>query len=271
MIDAHIHLDMYEDSQLTDMLAPLMQASNGPRTEAMQVTGLITVSSQLESCRRNLQIAKRYPGLVHPAFGFHPEQPLPDDAAAADLFQWMRKHADDMVAIGEVGLPYYTALEKRRAGERFDAEPYQELLEQFVRLAGELNKPIVLHAVYEDAAAACELLEKYNVSHAHFHWFKASRLVTERIIANQYSVSFTPDICYEPDIRQLAAVMPIDKVMAETDGPWPFEGPFKGQATVPRMAQRVIQEIAGLKRCSFQEAHALITQNTASFYRLPPF
>ncbi len=266
MIDAHIHLDMYEKDQLIAMLEPLLKEKNAPRVE-----GLITVSRHLDSCRRNLQLAQLYPTFVHPAFGFHPEQDLPDEAACTELFQWIRSHADDMVAVGEVGLPYYTALDKRQTGETFDTQPYLELLDQFIQLAGELDKPIVLHAVYADADAACELLEKHNVKQAHFHWFKGSHTVTQRIIANQYSVSFTPDLCYEPEIRQLATIMPIDQMMVETDGPWPFEGPFTGQITEPVMIRQVIQEIADLKRCSFHEAHTLIVQNTKAFYRLPSY
>lgn len=71
LIDAHIHLDSYENEPLEAMLKEL------PQTE---VECVIAVSMHLASSRANLQLASHYPTLVYPAFGFHPEQPLPSEA-----------------------------------------------------------------------------------------------------------------------------------------------------------------------------------------------
>ncbi|MEB3101220.1 TatD family hydrolase [Ferviditalea candida] len=54
----------------------------------------------------------------------------------------------------------------------------------------------------------------------------------------------------------------------ETDGPWPFEGPFQGMGTHPQMVRRVVEEIAGIKSLSVDETAKAVTRNTAEFYRL---
>lgn len=257
LIDAHIHLDAYGHAQQRDILSGLPAAG---------IAGVITVSMHLESARSNLRLARQYPSLVYPAFGYHPEQPVPAPSDVDELLAWMRRHADDMVAVGEVGLPYYTRKEAEEAGRPFDGKPYEELLERFIAFAKEHDKPVVLHAVYEDADVACRLLERYGVKRAHFHWFKGSPATVRRMAENGYYVSFTPDIAYEPEIRELARVYPPGQVMSETDGPWPFEGPFDGQMTHPRMTAAVAEEWSRIQGFSLQESRQRLYSNARRFY-----
>lgn len=248
LIDAHIHLDQYTDEEIPSLLE--------------EVKAVIAVSMQLSSCERTLRLSNSYQQ-VKAAFGFHPEQPLlsPNDETA--LFDWIHSHQDDMVAIGEVGLPYYLKQE-----QAIDERPYVALLERFVVLAKELDKPIVLHAVYEDAHIVCNLLEKHQLHKAHFHWFKGDEAIVKRMIERGYFISITPDCLYEEEIQQLIHAYPIELMMVETDGPWPFEGPFTKKRTSPWMMHSTIEVIASIKGLSTQEVAKIITQNTKTFYRL---
>ncbi|MNP21245.1 putative deoxyribonuclease YcfH [compost metagenome] len=173
-----------------------------------------------------------------------------------------------MIAVGEVGLPYYLQLEAMESGRPFDQTPYVHLLEQFISFAAVHHKPIILHAVYEDANVACCLLEQYGITRAHFHWFKGSLDTIERMANNGYYVSFTPDLLYEAEIQELARIYPIDQVMVETDGPWPFEGPFAGQMTHPRMVSSVIEAWSQIQQISISDARKIMFSNTERLYRL---
>ncbi|UPW81353.1 TatD family hydrolase [Lysinibacillus sp. Ag94] len=248
LIDAHIHLDQYKEHDIPTLLE-----------EAEHV---IAVSMNLSSSEKTWKLAKTY-AKVKAAFGFHPEQPLPSEAEEEALFEWIRQHAHEMVAIGEVGLPYYL-----RQDKAVDVRPYVALLEQFIVLAKELNKPIVLHAVYEDAAIVCDLLEKHQVTKAHFHWFKGDEEVIERMIFNGYFISVTPDCTYETEIQQLIKKYPIELMMVETDGPWPFKGQFDNKRTSPWMMDHSIEVIAAIKGLTTEEAARIITKNTTTFYNL---
>ncbi|GGA31195.1 TatD family hydrolase [Paenibacillus physcomitrellae] len=259
MLDAHIHLDQYSDGEIDSMLA---------EAERDALQGLVAVSMNLESCQRTEKLAARYPALVKPAYGYHPEQPVPSAEELGRLLAWTRKRAEHMTAVGEVGLPYYLRREKEEAGEPFELQPYIEVLERFLALAAELDKPVVLHAVYEDADLVCDLLDKYGIKRAHFHWFKGAETTVRRMADRGYFVSFTPDILYEPEIRQLALLYPPEQIMAETDGPWPFEGPFEGQATHPRMVHEVAAALAELYSWTCEEAAELLEANTRRFYRI---
>jgi TatD DNase family protein len=258
-IDAHIHLDMYEERDVIGMLSNLSKT---------QIQGLIAVSRHLESCKATEKLSSTYPNLVHAAYGYHPEQDVPGKEEREQLFDWISQHASQMVAIGEVGLPYYMRQEAEEKGLMFELKPYLELLDGFIALSASLDKPIVLHAVYEDADLVCDLLEQHRVKQAHFHWFKGSEQTVQRMIANGYYISITPDVLYEPDIRKLAAQYPIELIMVETDGPWPFEGPFAGIQTHPEMIINVIKQIAEIKQLSEQQTASVLMNNTRQFYRL---
>ncbi len=252
MIDAHIHLDQYKDREIELMLI-----------NADRVKGMITVSCNLESCKQNLQLSKKY-NKVRSAFGLHPEQNLPTDQEINRLIQWMKLHQEEMIAVGEVGLPYY--LRQDGKVSKFQYDQYVELLEVFIKLAKSWNKPIVLHAVYDDAPTVCDLLEKYSVTRAHFHWFNGDNTTIARMAENGYFLSVTPEIVYKEKIQKIVKTYPLEQIMVETDGPWEFEGPFKGKMTHPHMMSHSISVIAETKCLSNLDTAEIVLNNTKKFY-----
>ncbi|MFC4799213.1 TatD family hydrolase [Neobacillus sp. GCM10023253] len=254
LIDAHIHLDKYKNNEIDSILAG-----------AEWLEAVLAVSYDLESCKRNLQLSRKYQK-VKPVFGFHPEQGLPSEAEFSSLIDWMTLHRAEMIAVGEVGLPYYLRQEQRVSSAQ--SGQYIELLEIFVELAKNWEKPIVLHAVYGDAPIVCDLLEKHSVEKAHFHWFKGDDKTIERMIENGYFISVTPEIVYKEKIQRIAQVYPIEQMMVETDGPWPFEGPFLGKITNPVMMKDSISMLAKIKKLTETEVSERVLENTQEFYSI---
>lgn len=91
------------------------------------------------------------------------------------------------------------------------------------------------------------------------------------MINKQYMISITPDCWYEEEIQSIIKQYPLELVMAETDGPWRFEGPFQNQMTHPNMIMEVIKKIAEIKQLSFDKVRQQISANTTNFYRLKRF
>ncbi|MFD2629540.1 TatD family hydrolase [Oceanobacillus kapialis] len=254
VIDAHIHLDMYTEPEQQRILQEL-NASN--------VVALICVSNHLKSAGKLLDLSKK-DTRVKPAIGYHPEQELPTEEEFLGLWKWMDQKSKHFVAIGEVGLPYYM----RKDNPEVNLTAYVELLEKFIMKAAQLDKPIVLHAVYEDAPIVCDLLEKHQVSKAHFHWFKGDEQTVERMIKNGYYISITPDCLYEAEIQKLIQSYPLEQMMIETDGPWPFEREFQGRLTHPHMLHRIVEKIATLKKMNEGQVYQKLLMNTKQFYNL---
>ncbi|WP_080874472.1 TatD family hydrolase [Oceanobacillus timonensis] len=255
MIDAHIHLDWYQPNELQQVI------------HARKIDGMIAVASNFESCQTVWQLAERYP-FVYPAFGWHPEQALPSSQEISQIIQAIEQRSTDIVGVGEVGVPYYA---KRKDASSLDVTPYHAILERFIQVAKKYDLPIILHAVYEDASIVCDMLEKYQIKRAHFHWFKGDQATIKRMIANQYMISITPDCWYEEEIQSLIKQYPLELMMAETDGPWPFQGPFQNQMTHPDRIIDVMKKIAEVKQLPFDNVRQQITDNTYHFYRLERF
>lgn len=256
-VDSHIHLDAYKEEERQLILTELKHYN---------VAYVIAVSMNMASCLDNQALHRAHPDLVKPAYGFHPEQPVLPKQELEHMLDWIRKHRHEAVAIGEVGLPYFKRKEAEAKGEPFDLEPYIELLDTFIALAAELDKPLNLHAIYEDADIVCYLLQKHRIKRAHFHWFKGSAQTIERIIRLGYHISFTPDLVYDPEIQQVAELVPLEHIMVETDGNWQHEGPYADQMTHPRMVADAVAKIAAMKGVSVEDAKRIIWQTTEAFY-----
>lgn len=254
IIDAHIHFDHYSKEEQKHILQEL---------EQYNIEALLSVSFHLESSKENLRLHKQ-DCRIKPAFGFHPEQSLPSTEELEQLFKFMVEHKEAMIAVGEVGLPYYM----RKEQTEIPLEPYIEVLEEFVKFAKKLNKPVALHAVYEDAPIVCDLLEKHSIEKAHFHWFKGDTRTIERMIANNYHISITPDLLVEGNIQSLAEIYPLTLTMVETDGPWPFDEVFPGQMTHPKMIHETVKALAKIKSLPIEEVYKTVYNTTKQFYNL---
>lgn len=254
IIDSHIHLDLYTDAEMRVIMNNL---------ESSQIQALISVSNHLSSAKKT-QERSRLDSRIKPAYGYHPEQALPAETDVLSLQAFIDENAAEMIALGEVGLPYY----ERQKDTTIPLAPYVELLEVFIQQANRLEKPIILHAVYDDAPIVCELLEKHSVKRAHFHWFKGDQKTMQQMIQNGYFISITPDVLYEQEIRSLVATYPLSQMMVETDGPWRFSGVFKNQLTEPKMIHQTIREIANIKQIKRSDVYEQILENTEHFYNL---
>jgi TatD DNase family protein len=255
IIDSHIHLDQYHDVEINEMLE-----------KELSIEALISVSMNLESCKRNLLLAKQY-SKVKPAFGFHPEQKLPSERELGDLLSWMEENIDHMIAVGEVGLPYFMRMEKQVTESEYGR--YIELLEVFIKLAKKWDMPIGLHAVYTDSPVVCGILEKHSYAKAHFHWYKSDIKTTQRIIANGYFASVTPEVVMdEAESVIVVQSFPIEQLLVETDGPWPFEGPFSGRRTHPLMIVESLKKIAEIKKFELRDTAKQIRNNTKLLYKI---
>lgn len=256
--DAHIHLDMYEEAEVAQLLQRAAEAT---------VTNIVTVSMNLASAQKNRDLARKHHS-IFPAYGYHPEQPLPSETELSDLLHWMENLLlqGEKFAVGEVGLPYYTRTELERTGQLFDERPYVALLERFIQFAAAYQLPIALHAVYEDADKVLELLDHYRIERAHFHWFKGSKQTIQNMIDRQYYISITPDVACESEIQQLVRDYPLELMMTETDGPWPFEEVYGEVATHSAMVTDVVEHIARLKQLEPSFVRQMVYANAQRFY-----
>lgn len=253
MYDAHIHLDQYDLAQLPALIE---------KWQEYGLKGLIAVSTNLQSCYDTLNLSERFPNFVYPCLGWHPEQRLPSHSELTELVQLIRSEKHRIVGVGEIGLPHYFLAEL----DHPELEPYVELLTVLVREAVAERLPVALHTVYDKARVAYDLLQKENVTKAHFHWLKATEEVQQKISEAGYFVSVTPEVCYKERDTQLVNNVPLTQLLVETDGPWAFEGPFTGKETTPLFLRTSIKKLARLQTMSPREVNAQLNENLRTLY-----
>ncbi|WGE78338.1 TatD family hydrolase [Actinobacillus equuli] len=247
MFDSHIHLDQLEANQIEQIVSdPLLQ-------------GVLAVSTDLMSAETLLALKQRFPK-IQIAAGFHPEQVLIDDKQQQALFDWIVKNRANLTAIGEVGLPHYL----KRQNPKLDYQPYLALLEQFVALSKRLNLPLNLHIVHDDVAIMLDLLEKYKIQHAHFHWFKTDDDSFERFLRTPYFASVTPDILWNPKTQKIAQNLPLDRLLIETDSPWQHES--LENASISQQLQAILAQLVTLRAESESMIRSQIRRNYQRLY-----
>lgn len=254
MIDAHIHLDWYKREEQNIILADL---------DKYGIEGLVAVASDLDSSLQVLELGKRN-HKVFPAIGWHPEQELINQVELNQLMELIKSRQDNIIAIGEVGLPYYL----KQENAQLNVVAYQSILKEFIQVAAQLELPIVLHAVYEDADTVIEMLDDYQIVKAHFHWFKGSRQTMDKMIERGYVISVTPDCLYEEEIQSIISYYPLELMMVETDGPWQFKGPFQNQMTHPKMIEHSIVKISEIKQRDREEVQSIVTNVAKEFFSI---
>jgi TatD DNase family protein len=178
----------------------------------------------------------------------------------------IRRECSRVVAIAEVGLPWYTVRERADRDRLITAgEPR---LRRFLQLARELDLAVVLHAPHDAAERALALLTAEGVARAVFHWHKATPDVTRAIVEQGYYISVTPETCYRQRDQELVAAVPLSHLVIETDGPWPYNGEFEGRPTEPTFLGPIVDAIAKIKDVAREEVGDIVAHNTRQLFRL---
>jgi TatD DNase family protein len=187
--------------------------------------------------------------------GFHPERLELGDAELDAVEAQVEAHRTELIALGEVGLPWY-GLQGRADAAALAARGRGRLL-RLLALAARLDLPVSLHAPHGVAADALELLARAGGRPAVFHWHKAEADVTRRIVETGHFVGITPEVAYRERDRALVRAAPLSQLLAESDGPWPY----RGRRGEPAMVADVAAAIADVHGLPSEEAAAALAEN----------
>jgi TatD DNase family protein len=257
IIDSHCHM---HDPAYEDVRGALARASEHG------VWGAVAVGCDQESNMRTLEVAASNGKSVRPALGFHPDWlQLTDQDLELVEMQVAANHSR-LVALGEIGLPWYCL------GQAPDATVVltrgRQRFFRLLELATRYDLPVILHAPHGSATTALQALKRRGIERAVFHWHKAPAEITREIVDAGYFVSVTPEVVYRDRDRELVEAVPIESILVESDGPWPYQGEFTGVSSGPWLVSRVVEEIAKIKRLPVDEAMFQISSNTCELFEL---
>jgi TatD DNase family protein len=283
LIDTHAHLD-YPDFA-ADFDAVLSRANEAG------VTRIITIGTSVESSRRAIDLAEKYPN-IYAAIGVHPTF-APE--SNEDVITPLRELAKSprVVAIGEAGLDYHdlpsirTAQEKKvqvfaralqgETDEEIEAGIHDgaykskqaSLFEQQLDLAVELGLNVVIHQ-RDSWIDTLEILRPYEGKlRGVFHCFGGTREQADDVLALDHLVSFTGIVTFKNGaaVREVAAQIPLWKFMVETDCPYLAPVPHRGKRCEPAYTRLVAESIATARGLTLQEIAEATTATAEKFFQ----
>ncbi|CAL94215.1 TatD family hydrolase [Azoarcus olearius] len=248
-VDSHCHLDFPDLIAREDEVLAAMAAND--------VRHALCVSVKLEDFPRVLGVAERHPGLWA-SVGVHPDNAdceEPDVARLTALAAHPR-----VVAIGETGLDYYW---------HKDAPEWQRArFRTHIRAARACGKPLIVHT-RNAAADTLRLMNEEDAGAAGgvMHCFTETREVAEAALDLGFYISFSGIVTFRnaAALKEVATLVPLDRLLIETDSPYLAPVPHRGHTNEPAWVVHVAEEIARLRG---EPLSRIAEATTDNFFRL---
>jgi TatD DNase family protein len=251
LIDSHCHLDFPDFADDLDAIVA--------RASEAGIGRIVTISTRVGRLGALLDIAARFPN-VYCSVGTHPHQADEEDGIPAEELIELTRHPK-VVALGEAGLDYFYEHGSPQAQERgFRAH---------IAAARATGLPLVIHT--RDADEDCGRILQDEMAKGSFravlHCYTGGRELAMKAIDMGLSISFTGILTFKKSqaLRDLAAELPADRIMVETDSPYLAPGKFRGKRNEPSYVVEVAKVLAETRGVSLQE---ISRQTTENFFRL---
>ena len=257
LIDHHCHLDFPGfDADRAETVA---------RAHAAGVGLLVSISTKVRQFEHLLETIAPFSN-VFCSVGTHPHHAHTELEITADDLVRLAQHPR-VVAIGEAGLDYHY--------KHSTPEAQAEGLSRHIQAARYTGLPLVIHSRDADADMA-RILETATAENGTFpallHCYTGGLDLAQRSLALGHYVSFSGVITFKNsrDLRAVAATVPLDRLLVETDSPFLAPVPYRGKRNEPAFVAETAKVLADLKGVSPQEMAAITTANVLRlFSRLP--
>ena len=247
--DSHAHLT---STPLIEQIDEVMK-----RADEAEVKNIITIGTDLTYNQKAIDLAHRFPN-VYAAVGLHPEDVF---AVTDELMTSLQDQAgqDKVVAIGECGLDYVRGPE--------DHVTQQQLFAAQVTLARELNLPLIIHSrdAFTDLVPILDLSgERKGV----LHCFSGTLEQAQHFLDCGWYLGFTGIVTFKnaQSLQEVAARVPLDRMLLETDCPYLAPQPVRGQTNEPAYIPMVAAKIAELRGIPVDEVAEATTANTKKLF-----
>lgn len=256
LVDSHCHLDHLD---LTDREAGLDGVLADAR--ARGITQFLSVAVDLKSSRSLLELTQQQDN-VYSSVGVHPlqkiDQPVPEVEQLVAL-----ANGPKVVAIGETGLDNF-----------YSADTHQWQRESFINhllASQQTGKPIIIHT--RDARdETIQLLRQYPLQGGGvMHCFTETWEMAEAALELGFYISFSGIITFNSaaDLREVVRLVPLERLLVETDSPWLAPVPHRGKQNEPQYVREVAETVAELKGVSLEQLAEITTQNFHRLFKIP--
>ncbi len=261
LIDTHAHI---QDPEFKDDFKDVLQRAGEAGVVSVVVPGV-----DLETSFAAADLAREYVGLYATA-GFHPHEASRLDAHALEQIEALLVQ-NDVVAVGEIGLDYFRLHSPREA--------QVEVFEQMLTLAERYTLPVSVHCrdAWDDMASILEPWAQRVASRyageplGVMHYFSSSVEDARRYAGLGFLISIHTSATHPKSeaLREVAAVLPLDTLVVETDSPYGAPQAYRGKRNEPAYVAEAAKAIATLHNISLEAVAAATTANARRLFRLP--
>ena len=225
LVDTHAHLASAKFSGQVEEIIDRASEANVGR--------IVSIACDLEDSRANLQLSQEFE-CVRPTVGIHPL--YVDEIESDNWISEIRELAlnKDVVAIGEIGLDYFHAPPNGLSDVEWRSRQLT-VFEAQLQISVDLDLPVVIHQ-RNSADDVTAVLRQFPAARAVLHCFTGTVTEAETALEMGHLLSFTGILTFPnaPEVRDAARIVPLDRVMVETDAPYLSPAPFRGRRCEPR-------------------------------------
>ncbi|HEY4744093.1 MAG TPA: TatD family hydrolase, partial [Desulfuromonadaceae bacterium] len=217
LIDSHAHI--YYRDYGDDFESMLQRAADAG------VGAMVVVGTDVESSRECVELAKKYPHL-YAAVGIHPHDAAGVTEGDYDTIRDLALASPKVVAIGEIGLDFYR--------DRSPRDRQEQVFRGFLRLAAEVDKPVIIHD--RDAhGRVLAILREERTERGVLHCFSGDSAMAAEAIAMGFHISIPGTVTYPANeaLRRVVADTSLDRMLVETDCPYLSPVPHRGTRNEP--------------------------------------
>lgn len=251
LIDSHCHL---HDSRFDPDRPEVIQ-----RARESGVVRMVTVGTDLETSRRAIGLAREY-DFLHPTVGVHPHEVKHLRKEEYPRLEEMAR-SPGVVGFGEIGLDYHYM--------HSPAEDQRVHFRAQIRLAVRLGLPLILH-VREAFPDALRILreEEVGVPGGVLHCFSGDLATATEAIEMGLHISFSGILTFPnaDDLREVARLVPADRILLETDSPYLAPVPVRGKRNEPAHVSHVAEALARIRNLGEEEVRKLTGTNTRKLF-----
>lgn len=271
MIDTHTHLNFAAFKDDWQEVAD--------RSVAAGVEKMIVVGTDIATSQKAIAMAATHPAL-YAAVGIHPHHAKGIDAIAEidPLLEKLEAMAHDarVVAIGEIGIDHHEYTGTQYNLNEIDVNAYNRTQVQLflsqLDLASRLHKPVIVHSrAAKDEAL--RLIEEYTSRSKKqvrgvFHCFEGSKKLVKRVIDAGLYISFTANITYIPDRLDVATLVPLDRLLLETDCPYMSPAAMRTERNTPASVTMVAAAHAASRNIDVTQVEMHTDTNARTLFHL---
>ena len=221
------------------------------------LSGIIHASTDFASADFGLKMSEKF-AKYYTSVGIHPEYAADYSEADIPRLRELAKSSKKVVAIGEIGLDYHY--------EGYDRERQIRLFRAQIELANGLGLPVIIHS--RDAAGDCmEILNELRPRGV-MHCFSGSWETAKEVLSLGMYLSFTGVLTFKNSkkAQTVAANMPLDRFLTETDCPYMAPEPHRGECCDSGMIVYTAKRAAELKNISFEELTEAAERNAGKLF-----